>query len=165
MFLRLSTSKRLRREWSRFALYMAIGAFTLPPLATPVGAQGSLDRFTGAWIGAQNWKTDTPSPYAREGQNVSVLIGNVGNELGGTMTPFLGFAEGVRFTDVRISGNQLRATGVIRPPQSPPNPDEWKDSVLATFVFTIDKGELVGTANLTMGNVPWLRLEYRLRRP
>jgi hypothetical protein len=58
----------------------------------------------------------------------------------------------------------LRATAVIGVPGLARDPSDWKGGVVITYVFTIEGNNLVGTANVTLGDVPWLKLEYRLAR-
>jgi hypothetical protein len=161
-------SKRVPSLKSPWSAILAFGlALALPAIAPGSASQSpqSLTRFAGVWTGTQLWKTSSPSPYTREGQPVSLEIRVSGDTISGSITPFLGMAEGATFSRARITGSQLRATAIIGAPRETGNSSNWPDSVVSSFEFNLDGNDLAGTAQLNMGEVPWLKFEYRLRRP
>ncbi len=156
-------------------------------------ATASAQRFVGTWVGLQSWAIENPPPGARPDQPVTVTIELAGGRLVGTMTPFLGGQEGATFVDSKIVGDELRVSAVMsrprpaasdrssgspaqaapdeEPPGGPPTargrrgaPRNWKDPVTISFVFRNDGTSLTGTADVKMGDVPWLKFKYDLSR-
>jgi hypothetical protein len=127
-----------------------------------------LSRFAGTWVGTQAWAVENPPPGARQDQPVTLTIEVVDGALVGSMTPFLGSEEGATFVDATLVGEQLHATAVIggaratgargRPPAG------WKGATRVAFVFTAHDVTMSGTAAVTLGEVPWMKLAYSLGR-
>jgi hypothetical protein len=133
-------------------------------------------RFVGTWVGTQAWSIKNPPPGAQQDLPVTLTIESVEGTLTGTMRPFLGGEEGVVFTEAAIVGDELRATAVAGQPQrgrgataAPRQPQVgrggrgWKDPIRVQFAFRND-GLLVlkGTADVKMGDVPWMTFSYDL---
>jgi len=116
-----------------------------------------LSQFAGTWVGLQTWTVDNPS--AQEPQPVTLTLELVDGELTGSMTPFLGSAQPLTITGARVVGNQLHATADSRRSRN-----RWQRNVTISFAFIQEAEDLTGTANLTMGEVPWLELDYKLSR-
>ena len=116
-----------------------------------------LSRFAGTWVGLQTWTVDNPS--AQEPQPVTLTLELTDGKLTGSMTPFLGSAQALAITDAQVVGNELHATA-----NSGRSRNRWQRNVNVSFAFVQEAEELTGTANLTMGVVPWLELDYKLSR-
>jgi hypothetical protein len=172
------------------ALFLLALLQQTPPQQT---AAVSPQRFVGTWVGLQSWAIENPPPGARQDQPVTVTFEMVGGRLVGTMVPFLGGQEGATFVDSKIVGDELRVSALMsrlrppspdrsgtgaaqaatdeEPPGGPPNARgrrsptrNWKDPVAISFVFKNDGTSLTGTADVTMGDVPWLKFKYDLSR-
>lgn len=122
-------------------------------------------RFVGTWVGTQAWSIKNPPPGAQQDLPVTLTIESVEGTLTGTMRPFLGGEEGVVFTEAAIVGDELRATAVPGQPQRGRGRGGrgWKDPIRVQFAFRSD-GLLVlkGTADVKMGDVPWMTFSYDL---
>ena len=117
----------------------------------------SLSQFAGTWVGLQTWTVDNPS--AQEPQPVTLTLEVEDGELTGSMTPFLGSAQPLVISEARVVGNELHATV-----DSSRSWNRWQQNVNITFTFSQEAEELTGTANIRMGEVPWLELDYNLSR-
>lgn len=121
-------------------------------------------RFVGTWVGTQAWAIANPPPGARQDQPVTLTIESVDGKLTGTMRPFLGGEEGAVFTEAAIVGEELRATAVIGQPRQGRGGRGWKEPIRVAFVFRNDGVTLKGTADVTMGAVPWMKFSYDLEK-
>ena len=156
----------------------------------PQGAQPT--RFAGTWVGTQSWAIADPPPGARPDQPVTLTIEVVDGKVTGTLKPFLGGEDGATIVDARVVDEELRATAVVGRPRpgavalAPPGveqattdsanpppggrgaaPRGWKDSVRIAFVFRnegLQGVNLVGTADVTMSEVPWMKFKYTLAK-
>lgn len=126
-------------------------------------------RFAGTWVGTQAWALNNAPPGASQDQPVTLTLEVVEGKVTGTMTPFLGGEEGATIVDSVIVGEELRATAVVgrpRPPQATGRrgggPPGWKESAKVAFVFTNNGVTMNGTADVQLGDVPWLKFKYAL---
>ncbi len=129
-------------------------------------------RFEGTWVGVQRWAIDKPSPGAQEDQPVVLTIETIDGKLVGTITPFFGGADGASFVGGQIVGEELRVMGAMGKPQTSTDAATfsknlrggWKDNVRILFNFRTERTELVGTADVLMDDVKWLKFTYELSR-
>ena len=132
-------------------------------------------RFVGTWVGTQGWDIADPPPGARPDQPVTLTIELLEDKLVGTMKPFLGGEDGATFVDVTIVGEELRASAIVGRPRPAAGPQAaggrraaaspgWKDPIRVSFVFKNDGVNLDGTADVMMGDVPWMKFKYDLAR-
>jgi hypothetical protein len=154
----------------------ALPLLLLPLLAPPASAQSEtvpLTRFVGTWVGTQSWDMAEPPPGARTDQPVALTIELVDGTLVGRLTPFLGGEDGASFASATVAGDELQATGAMGPPPTGPGtaagrragPRGWKEAVTITFGFTAaDALNLVGTADVRMGDVSWMKFRYKLSK-
>ena len=142
-------------------------------LQAPAAAQNvSPARVEGIWVGVQRWAIDKPSPGAQEDQPVTLTLENVDGKLVGTMAPFFGGEDGASFVGGQIVGDELRVTGVMGKPQTSTDAATftrnlrggWKDGVKILFSFRPERTELIGTADVLMNDVKWLKFRYELSR-
>ena len=140
-------------------------------------------RFAGTWVGTQSWALDNPPPGASRDQPVTLTLEVVDGKVVGTMVPFLGGEDGATIVDSVIVGDELRATAVVgrarpqaagrRPStdaQGAPSrvegrgggPAGWKEPIRVAFVFRTGGMNVSGTADVRMGDVPWLKFKYDL---
>lgn len=144
-------------------LCMAV-VFQLPLVAQ----NASPNSFVGTWVGLQSWASENPSPSAKEEQPVELTIQLVDGKLAGFMNPFFGGSDGASFVDVKIVGDQLQASAVMGKPasgESGRQPKNWKSSVVILFNFkTETNNKLRGTADISLGDVKWLKFGYDLSR-
>ncbi len=153
---------------------LLLAALQVPALAqAPAPAQQQnvpMARFVGTWVGTQAWAIADPPPGARPDQAVTVVIEQMGDTLVGTIMPFLGGQDGASFTAVRIVGDELQAAGVVGKPRPAAagrrgggaGSGNWKDPVKISFVFRNDGVNLLGTADVMMGEVQWMKFRYDL---
>jgi hypothetical protein len=109
------------------------------------------------------------------------------------LKPFLGGEDGATIVDAKIVGEELQAIAVVGRPRpggtalAPPgaapattdsaNPPPagrrggaapgWKDSTRIAFTFRnegLQGVNLVGTADVTMSAVPWMKFKYELSK-
>ena len=124
--------------------------------------------FVGTWVGNQSWAIESPSPSAKEEQPVELTIELVDGKLTGFMNPWFGGSDGATFTDVKIVGEQLQAMAVVGKPPVPGQRGQrgnWKSAVRILFnLKTETNNKLVGTADVTLDNVKWLKFKYDLSR-
>ena len=141
--------------------------------AAPAAQQESTvqpTRFVGTWVGTQAWALKDPPPGASKDQPVTLTLDVVDGKLVGTMTPFLGGEDGATIVDSVIVGEELRATAIVGRPRPAVQaggrrgggPPGWKDPVKVSFVFRNDGVNMNGTADVQMGDVPWLKFTYAL---
>jgi hypothetical protein len=150
-------------------------------------------RFTGTWVGTQSWAIANPPPGARQDQPVTLTIDVVDGKITGSLKPFFGGEDGATLIDAKIVGEELQATAVVGRPRpgaialAPPGIDQattdsanpppatgrggaprgWKDSVRIAFAFRnegLQGLNLVGTADVTMSDVPWMKFKYALSK-
>lgn len=127
-------------------------------------------RFVGTWVGTQAWAIANAPPGARDDQPVALTIELVDGRLTGTMRPFLGGDDGATFVEATIVGEELRATAVVGAPRPAAGgrrgggPPGWKEASTVRFTFSGDALTLRGTADVRLGEVPWLSFEYELSR-
>lgn len=126
-------------------------------------------RFAGTWVGGQAWALADRPPGSSQDQPVTLTLDVVEGKVIGTLVPFLGGDEGATIVDSVIVGNELRATAVVGTPavtqpdgRRTGGPRGWKDPVRVAFVFRNDGVEMTGTADVRMGDVPWLKFTYEL---
>ena len=113
--------------------------------------------FEGEWVGLQTWTFENPS--AQEPQPVTLTLAVDGGELTGSITPFLGGVQALPIAGARVVGDELRMSL-----DSSRSRNRWQRNVDVQFTFRLEANELHGTAELTMGAVPWLRFDYALSR-
>jgi hypothetical protein len=129
------------------------------PLAQPSPApNAALARFVGTWVGTQGWAIPNPPPGSRQDQPVTLIIENVDGRLRGTMRPFLGGEEGATFVDARIVGEELLAQATAG------RGGRGRNQTAVSFSFTNQGLVLTGTADVKMGDVPWMKFRYDLSR-
>ena len=124
-------------------------------------------RFEGTWVGTQGWAIGNPPPGARQDQPVTLEIAVTDGRITGTMTPFLGGEDGATIVDATIVGEELHATAVAgrpRPPGRRGGGGGWKEPIAITFVLRNDGVKMTGTADVKMGDVPWMKFTYDLGR-
>jgi hypothetical protein len=133
----------------------------------PQGAQSvSPESFAGTWVGTQKWAIDSPSPSAKEEQPVELDIEVIGGRLIGFMNPWFGGSDGATFTATSIVGEELQANAVVGKPLAGGQRGQrgnWKNSVKILFKFkNTGNNTLVGTADVMLGEVKWLKFDYNL---
>ena len=140
-----------------------------PAPAAPAPAAMPAARFTGTWVGTQAWAIANPPPGASQDQAVTLEIEVVDGKITGTMKPFLGGEDGATIVDATIVGEELRATAVVgRPRTAAPagrrggGAPGWKDPIRIAFVFKNAGVTMDGTADVRMGDVPWMKFSYDL---
>ena len=124
-------------------------------------------RFAGTWVGTQAWAIDNPPPGSNNDQPVTLTLEVVEGKVTGTMTPFLGGEDGATIVDSVIIGEELRATAVAGRPRPQVAGRRgggagWKDPIRIAFVFRNDGVTMTGTADVRMGDVPWMKFKYDL---
>lgn len=122
-------------------------------------------RFAGTWVGTQRWVIENPPPGSRQDQPVTLTIEVVDGKISGAMTPFLGGDDGATIVEATVVGDELRATALVgRPRTGRGRGTGWKDPIRVTFAFTADGVNLRGTADVAMGDVPWMKFGYELSK-
>lgn len=125
-------------------------------------------RFEGTWVGTQAWALNNPPPGASSDQPVTLTLEVVEGKVVGTMVPFLGGEDGATIVDSVIVGDELRATALAGRPRAQAGgrrgggPAGWKEPIRVAFVFRAAGLSLNGTADVRMGDVPWLKFTYDL---
>ena len=138
-----------------------IGLICVLILLTPARGQDiSPERFVGIWVGKQTWSVENPPANATTPQPVELTIELVDGKLVGVMTPFFGGSDGARFAEGKIVGEDLRASAVMG------RPTGWKATVKVNFDFKVtgDRNQLVGTADVLMGDAKWTTFKYELSK-
>ena len=125
-------------------------------------------RFAGTWVGMQAWAIDNPPPGSRQDQPVTLELAVVDGKITGTMKPFLGGEDGATLVDASIVGEELHATAIVGRPRTGARrgggPGNWKEPIQVAFVFKGDALNLTGTADVKMGETPWLKFRYDLSK-
>jgi hypothetical protein len=124
-------------------------------------------RFVGTWVGTQAWAIKDPPPGASKDQAVTLELQLVDGKLTGTMKPFFGGEDGATIVDATIVGEELRATAVVGRPRAQVGgrgrgQGGFKDATKIAFVFKNAGVKLTGTADVQMGDVPWMKFSYDL---
>ena len=125
-------------------------------------------RFAGTWVGTQAWAIKDPPPGASLDQAVTLDLEVVDGKVIGTMKPFLGGEDGATIVDATIVGEELRATAVVGRPRTQAagrgrgGGGGFKDATKIAFVFRADGVKMTGTADVQMGDVPWMKFSYNL---
>ena len=125
-------------------------------------------RFVGIWVGTQAWAIKDPPPGASKDQQVTLELQLVDDKVTGTMKPFLGGDDGATIVDATIVGEELRATAVVGRPRTQGagrgrgGGGGFKDATKIAFVFRVDGVKMTGTADVQMGDVPWMKFSYDL---
>ena len=126
-------------------------------------------RFAGTWVGTQAWAISDPPPGASRDQAVTLELQVVDGKITGVLRPFLGGEEGATIIDASIVGQELHATAVVGRPRPQASGRRggapgWKEATQVQFVFTNNGVNMSGTADVRMGDVPWMRFTYELGR-
>ena len=108
----------------------------------------------------------------QEGQTVTMTIELVDGKLVGTLTPFFGGNDGARFVDVKIAGEELKASAVVgkAPVAGPPaqprggRGSRWKSDTSIQFTLRADRTHMKGTADVELGGVKWMQYNYDLEK-
>ena len=150
-----------------FAVLQAPALAQAPSAATQPAVP--LSRFVGTWVGTQAWAIADPPPGSRPDQPVTLVLELMGDKLMGTMTPFLGGQDGATLTDVKVVGDELQAAAVVGKPRAATTGGRrgsanWKDSIKISFSFKNDGVNLLGTADVTMNDVKWMKFRYDLSK-
>lgn len=152
-------------------LLAAAGVGLAEPARGQLAATVQPGQFVGTWVGTQGWAIADPPPGARADQPVSLEIELVDGRLAGTMRPFLGGEDGATIVEAALIGNELHARAVVGRPRPAGTaarrsgqPGNWKDAIEIRYVFRLDGVDLAGTADVRMGEVPWLAFSYSLSR-
>jgi hypothetical protein len=141
---------------------------SFPEAQTPPSAAR---RFVGEWVGLQTWDVENAPPNAQHPQPVTLVIEERDGRIVGTMTPFMGGSDGASFVDPQVVGEALKAHGAIGAPRLQPTAPAggrgWKGFVAIDFSFLVTGGsndELAGTGDVMMGEVPWIKYKYELKK-
>ena len=124
-------------------------------------------RFVGTWVGTQAWAIKDPPPGASNDQPVTLDLSIVDGKVTGTMRPFMGGDDGATITESTIVGDELRATAVVGRPRPTAGGRRGgggggNPAIRIAFVFKNDGLKMTGTADVTMGDVPWTKFRYSL---
>ena len=149
---------------------LGIGSLLVVATAVVAAAQApsapaSATRFLGTWVGTQAWAIKDPPPGASNDQPVTLELALTDGKLTGTMRPFLGGDDGATITEATIVGDELRATAVVgrpRPAGRRGGGPGGGNAIAIAFVFRNDGVKMTGTADVTMGDVPWTKFRYNL---
>jgi opacity protein-like surface antigen len=143
-------------------------AILFAPAAAQQDAAVQPARFAGTWVGTQAWAIKDPPPGASKDQAVTLDLQVVDGKVTGTMKPFLGGEDGATIVDASIVGDELRATAVVGRPRTPTagrgrgGAGGFKDATRIAFVFRVDGVKMTGSADVQMGDVPWMKFSYDL---
>jgi hypothetical protein len=159
--------KRLLVEGLVVLALAPVAAEQGPPAASAAAVPAA--RFAGTWVGTQAWAIENPPPGASQDQAVTLELEVVDGKITGMMKPFLGGEEGATITDAAIVGEELRATAVVGRPRPQGaggrrggGAPGWKDPIRIAFVFKNAGVKMTGTADVQMGDVPWMKFSYDL---
>jgi hypothetical protein len=129
--------------------------------------------FVGTWVGLQTWVKDavTPNttPGIQEGQTVTLTIELRDGKLTGTLNPFFGGSDGATIVDAQIVGEELRASAVVgRAPAAGGRGGRggggWKNETKIQFTLKADRTHMTGVADVSLGDVKWMRYTYDLEK-
>ena len=167
--VQLATSRsRLPIAAGRFGSRVLARGSCLVLCASVLSAQQPVPaaRFEGTWVGTQAWAIENPPPGSRQDQPVTLELEVVDGKITGTMIPFLGGEDGATIVDATIVGEELRATAVAGQPRPQAagrrGGGGWKDPIRIAFVFKNAGVKMTGTADVRMGDVPWMKFAYDL---
>lgn len=132
-------------------VFLGVGARSSPLSAQDV----PLTFFEGTWVGLETWTPDNPS--AQEPQTVTMTFKVEDGTLTGTIVPFLGLRAGARITEARVVGSELHA-------KASAGQRGWQGDVGIDLTLNVDADAMTGKADLTLGEVDWVKLEYELSR-
>ena len=126
----------------------------------------SVSGFVGTWVGTQAWAIKDAPPGASNDQPVTLELTLVDGRIGGTMRPCLGGDDGATITEATVVGDELRASAVV----GRPRPSAGRrgggaggnNAIRIAFAFRNDGLKMTGTADVTMGDVPWTKFRYNL---
>jgi len=145
-------------------LYVVLVQAPAPP--QPV-SQGT---FVGTWVGLQTVANNT-SPGVQQPQTVTMTIDIVDGNLTGTLTPFFGGSDGATFVDVKIVGEELRASAIVGKPAAPggaggrgAGPASWKGDTKIQFTLKADRTRMKGTGEVALSGVKWMQYDYDLEK-
>jgi hypothetical protein len=93
-----------------------------------------------------------------------MTIESVNGRLIGVLSPFFGGDDGAHFVDVRISGDELRASAVVGKPSMADMLPAWKNDTRIRFTLKADKTHMSGTADVELRGVKWMRYNYDLEK-
>jgi hypothetical protein len=149
----------------RAALF-AFVLFPLAGLAQQVAPAVQPARFAGTWVGTQRWTIANPPPGSRQDQPVTLTLEVVDGKITGTMKPFLGGEEGATIVAASIVGEELRAVAMVgvTPVGRGRGGRGWKDPIRVAFAFKNDGINMTGSADVVMGDVPWMKFGYELSK-
>ena len=141
-----------------------------PAAGTTAATAVPAARFAGVWVGTQAWAIKDPPPGSSQDQPVTLELQVVDGKITGTMKPFLGGEDGATIVDATIVGEELRATAVVGRPRPAVaaggrrggGAPGWKDPIRVAFVFKNAGVNMNGTADVQMGDVPWMKFNYEL---
>jgi hypothetical protein len=147
-------------------LVAGAGQYVAAQEPAPVPSAG----FVGTWVGTQAWAIKDPPPGASNDQAVTLDLELVDGKVTGTMKPFLGGDDGATIVDATIVGEELRATAVVGRPRTQAagrgrgggGGGGFKDATKIAFVFRVNGVKMTGTADVQMGDVPWMKFSYDL---
>lgn len=132
-------------------VFVAVGA-----CPTPLSAQDvPLTFFEGTWVGLETWTPDNPS--AQEPQIVTMTFEVEDGALSGTIVPFLGLRAGASITEAEVVGGELHA-------KASAGRLGWQREVGIALTLNVDADAMTGNADLTLGDVKWVKLDYELSR-
>ena len=162
----------MKRTLAFTSLALVVSVFVSLP-----EAQGPAGRFVGEWVGLQTWDVANPPPNVQEPQPVNLTIEMRDGRAVGIMMPFMGGSDGASFVDPVVTGDTLKATAAIGAPRLQPAAPGgrgggggnrgWKGNVNIDFSFAVTGGsndELLGSADVKMGEVPWMKYKYELKK-
>jgi hypothetical protein len=151
-----------------------LGVISILCLLAQTQAQSeSAAAFIGTWVGTQSWAMEDSAPNAQAKTPVELTIAMTDGKLTGKMTPFLGGTEGATLIKAEVVGGRLIAAGIFDVERPTPlvaainaqrRVPNWKENVQVAFEFTTDRTDLKGTADLHVGEVPWLKFKYELSK-
>ena len=154
-----------------FASVLTTGYVTAQQPAAPATAAAAAAvpaaRFAGTWVGTQAWAINNPPPGSSQDQAVTLEIQVMDGKITGMMKPFLGGEDGATIVDATIVGEELHATAVVGRPRPQVAGRRgggagWQDPIRIAFVFKNNGVNMEGTADVQMGEVPWMKFTYDL---
>lgn len=135
---------------------VALVFFGVGTRSAPLSAQDvPLSFFEGTWVGLETWTVENPS--AEEPQIVTMTFEVEDGALTGTIVPFLGLRNGASITEAEVVGSELHA-------RASAGRLGWQSAVGIDLTLTVDADAMAGMADLTLGDVKWVKLDYDLSR-
>ncbi len=135
---------------------------------TPATESVPAARFVGTWVGTQAWAIKDPPPGASQDQQVTLELQLVDGKITGTMKPFFGGEDGATIVDAAIVGDELHATAMVGRPRPQVagrgrgGAGGFKEATRIAFAFKATGVKMTGTADVQMGEVPWMKFSYDL---